>query len=315
MAISRHDDRAAALWADEKRAGPLSSLRQQDLAGWLKDRPDRQSLLSRHEALIADPAVLWAAQRVSRSASMTRRTNPWSIWAPAGLAASAAIAAVLVARAPGEDVIVGRRGLSEAVSLADGSAVRLNGASRLRVRLNPGERRLQLDGEGFFEVAHDKARPFTVETHEVRVTAIGTRFNVDSLETPQGAMVEVVVFEGVVDVASGEQVVRLHAGERIRVKKGGVERVVLAQPEAETALPSWTRGWLELDEVSLLGVIDDLERVTGVRVSLSDPGLGDALVSGRFSYEHPENALAAIARLHGLKLTSKAAGQYVLSEA
>ncbi|MFA4938232.1 FecR family protein [Brevundimonas sp.] len=288
---------------------------QQDLAGWLKDRPDRHRLLSQHEALIADPAVLWAAQRISRSALGTRRKKPWSICAPVGLAASVAMAAVLVGLLPSGDVIVGQRGQSEAVSLADGSAVRLNGASRLRVRLDRDQRRLRLDGEGFFEVAHDKARPFIVETHGVRVTAVGTRFNVDSLETPEGAMVEVVVFEGVVDVASDQQIVRLHAGERARVKKGDVERVVLAQPEAETAFPSWTRGWLELDEVSLLSVIDDLERVTGVRVSLSDPRLGDALVSGRFSYEHPENALAAIARLHGLKLTSKATGQYVLSEA
>lgn len=314
MATSRHDDRVAALWADERRAGPLSSQRQQVLAGWLKDRPDRQRLLSQHEALIADPAVLWAVKRVSRSVVKARQRSPVSVWAPAGLAASVAMVAVLVGLVPRGDIIVGRRGLPEAVALADGSAVRLNGASRLRIRLDRDERRLRLDGEGFFEVAHDKARPFVVEAHGVRVTAVGTRFNVDSLETPEGAMVEVVVFEGLVDVASDQQILRLRAGERARVKNGDVERVVLAQPEAETALPSWTRGWLELDEVSLLSVIDDLERATGVRVSLSDPELGDALVSGRFSYEHPENALAAIARLHGLKLT-EAGGRYVLSEA
>lgn len=52
-----------------------------------------------------------------------------------------------------------------------------------------------------------------------------------------------------------------------------------------------------------------------MEVSLSDPKLGRALVSGRFSYENPENALAAIARLHGLRLTRKDAGRYLLSEA
>jgi len=109
--------------------------------------------------------------------------------------------------------------------------------------------------------------------------------------------------------------VRIRAGERVRVLKAGVQRARLRQAEAETDLPSWTKGWLELDETTLISVIDDLKRTTGVEVSLSDPQLGRALVSGRFSYENPENALAAIARLHGLRLIRKDAGHYLLSDA
>jgi len=315
------DDRAAALWADEKQGDGWTPARQAALNAWLAGRPDRQRLLEQHEALIADPAILWAARRAAHRTAkpgLFASTPAWvKIWAPAGLAACVASAALFRANSSlrGE-MIVGRRGVPQAVALADGSAVRLNGASKVRVLLGDTERRLRLYGEGFFEVAHDAGRPFTVEAEGVRITAVGTRFNVDSLETPDGPMVEVVVFEGAVDVTPTKgRVVRIRAGERGRVLKAGVQRASLRQPEAKTDLPSWTRGWLELDETTLTSVIGDLKRTTGVEVSLSDPKLGRALVSGRFSYENPENALAAIARLHGLRLTRKDAGHYLLSEA
>jgi transmembrane sensor len=317
------DDRAAALWADEKHGAGWTAARQAALNAWLSGRPDRQRLLDQHEALIADPAVLWAARRLAHRTAKPglfalAKTPAWAkVWAPAGLAACIAGAALFGAASSFRgDVIIGRRGAPQAVALADGSAVRLNGVSKVRVLLGATERRLRLDGEGFFEVAHDAGRPFTVEAEGVRITAVGTRFNVDSLETLDGPMVEVVVFEGAVDVTPSKGgVVRIRAGERARVLKADVQRASLRQAEAETDLPSWTKGWLELDETTLTSVIGDLKRATGVEVSLSDPQLGRALVSGRFSYENPENALAAIARLHGLRLIRKDAGHYLLSDA
>lgn len=313
------DDRTAALWADERRSGPWPPDRQEALEAWLAARPDRRRLLRQHDALIADPAVLWAARRSARGSR--RRPAPWSAraftWAPAGVAAAVAACALMYGvLVPQGELIVGRRGAPEPVALADGSAVRLNGASQVRVVLGARERRLRLEGEGFFEVAPDKARPFSVEVHGVRVTAVGTRFNVDTHETPGGPVVEVVVFEGIVDVAPANgPATRVRAGERAEVVGGSVHRAVLQRVESETAIPSWANGWLELDEATLLSVVDDLERATGVRVSLSDPRIGRALVSGRFSYDHPEHALAAIARVHGLKLTRVGPDRFLLSEA
>lgn len=62
--------------------------------------------------------------------------------------------------------------------------VRLNGESQVRVELGEHERRLRLKGEGFFEVAPDKSRSSLVEVDGVRVTAVGTRFNVDQRSAP-----------------------------------------------------------------------------------------------------------------------------------
>ena len=312
------DDRQAALWADARRDATWSPQQQAVLDQWLEGRPDRADLLRRHEALIEDAALIWATQRVAGARSRPRWFNPWprGVMVGAGIAATvAALAMVGIALTPRGDLIIGRRGVPQPVMLADGSAVRLNGQSQVRVDLGEHERRLRLQGEGFFEVAPDKSRPFSVEVDRVRVIAVGTRFNVDQRKTPDGAEVEVVVFEGIVKVVSGRGMsTRVHAGERATVSGGVVRRVALRRPEVETDVPSWAKGWLEFNEASLAGVVEDLERATGIKVELAAPAVGRVLVSGRFAYDQPENALAAMVGVHGFKLTRLGPDHFVISE-
>jgi transmembrane sensor len=296
----------------------LAPSQQAALEAWLSGRPDRQALLERHERLLADPAMLLAAKRVSRQGEAGRpaRRAPLFPWVTAsGLVAASLACLVLVDSMPRGERIRGEQGRVEAITLGDGSTVRLNGTSEVRADLRRRARALHLKGEGFFEVAADKNRPFTVDAGDVRVTAVGTRFNVEQHDTPDGPLVEVAVLEGVVEVVPKKgSVTRVKAGERVRVLKGAVQHAVLDRAEDETALPAWTQGWLELDEASMLSVIDDLNRATGVKVELTSRAMGQALVSGRFAYGQPENALAAIARLHGYKLTRQGPDRYVMSE-
>ena len=53
---------------------------------------------------------------------------------------------------------------------------------------------MTLKGEAFFDVFKDKKRPFIVNTNEVNVTVLGTRFNIASYENEKN--VEVVLEEG-----------------------------------------------------------------------------------------------------------------------
>lgn len=315
--VNPRDDREAALWADARRAAALSPRQQSALEEWLEGRPDRQDLLDRHEALIDDAAVIWATQRLART-TPARRNRPAAQprLALAGAAFAVVAGAVVLFGSnwqPRGDLIVGTRGVPKPIALADGSAIRLNGQSQVRVELSQHERRLHLKGEGFFEVAPDKSRPFSVEVDGVQVTAVGTRFNVDQRQTPNGAVVEVEVFEGVVRVTGKGAPVNIRAGERATVSGGAVQRAALMRPELETDVPPWAKGWLEFNEATLASVVDDLERATGVEVRLADPAVGRVLVSGRFAYDDPENALAAMARLHGFKLTRQGADKFAIS--
>jgi transmembrane sensor len=65
-------------------------------------------------------------------------------------------------------------------TLADGTVVNLNAGSTLRTdnRFGIKDRVVELEGEGYFKVAKDSIKPFIVKTSYLRVTALGTEFNV-----------------------------------------------------------------------------------------------------------------------------------------
>ena len=312
------DDREAALWADARRDAGWSCAQELALEEWLEGRSGRADLLRRHEALIDDAAVIWATQRAAWAGPKSAPTRLWPRGAVAGAGLAAALGAIVFIGGgllPRGDLIVGTRGAPAPITLADGSAVRLNGQSQVRVDLGADERILRLKGEGFFEVAPDKSRPFSVEVDGVRVTAVGTRFNVDERKTPDGKGVEIVVFEGIVKVVSDRgMTMKVLAGERAIVSGGVIQHAALIRPEAETDVPSWAKGWLEFNEATLASVAEDLERASGVKVKLANSAVERALISGRFAYDRPENALAAMVGLHGFKLTRQGADQFVISE-
>ncbi|MCX6262055.1 MAG: DUF4974 domain-containing protein [Bacteroidia bacterium] len=80
-------------------------------------------------------------------------------------------------------------------SLPDGTTGWLNSNSSVKYNGNfTADRQVTLTGEAFFDVFKDKKRPFTVNTDEVSLKVLGTRFNIASYENEKN--VEVVLDEG-----------------------------------------------------------------------------------------------------------------------
>lgn len=101
------------------------------------------------------------------------------------------------------------------INLPDSSKVWLNAGSRLKypVRFGSEERRVELEGEAFFEVESDKEKPFIVRTKKMDVKATGTAFNVEAYQA--GDRTAVTLVEGVVDLKSGNKELHLSPNERI----------------------------------------------------------------------------------------------------
>jgi transmembrane sensor len=177
---ARAQDEAARWFAQMSRAS-VTTEALREFRAWRRDAANAaayaqiEATWDTAAALSADPeiAALTAAtlrRRPPRAAAATRRPR----W-PLGLLAAGAMGVAAVA---GGLAVVGHPystgvGEQRLVVLADGSRVRLNTDSAIRVRYGPAERRLRLTrGEAFFEVAHNPDRPFVVEADGARVTAL-----------------------------------------------------------------------------------------------------------------------------------------------
>ena len=86
------------------------------------------------------------------------------------------------------------------IALGDGTTVKLNSKSRITypALFTGKERRVRLEGEAMFEVAHDASQPFVVETYACDVEVCGTRFNVTADKDVQEF--SAALFEGSVAV-------------------------------------------------------------------------------------------------------------------
>lgn len=77
---------------------------------------------------------------------------------------------------------VAKKGEKKKIVLLDGTVVFLNGDSKIEVSrdFNHHDRNVKLTGEAYFDVKHNKRKPFYVQTKDFKITVLGTAFNVKS---------------------------------------------------------------------------------------------------------------------------------------
>ncbi len=215
-----------------------------------------------------------------------RRAVLRTVWSASAVAAVAvaAVAAVLAtgggARAP--KAFVTARGQHLQTTLQDGSSIRIGAMTSLQVSLEPHKRLIGLPrGEALFTVAHDRRRPFVVQTPLGAITAIGTAFNVDV----GSRSVTLQVTDGVVGVEAAEAgagaaspPLRIAAGEELRIEEdaGGLKlerRIARVQP-------TWTEGRVEYRNEPLQSVVDDVNRYASRSIIIGDPEVGKLAYTG-----------------------------------
>ncbi len=169
------------------------------------------------------------------------------------------------------------------VPLSDGSKVTLNTDSQIHVELSPTLRRVKLDqGEAFFEVSKDGARPFVVEIADKRVIAVGTQFSVRR----ENNDIRVLVTEGRVWIerrgtADKAAQTQLAAGSEARTSNTEVliDRPAPAQVEQ---LLSWRTGYLIFRDTALADAVADFNRYSARKIYIEDPAIAGIRIGGNF---------------------------------
>lgn len=264
--------------------------------------------LGREEEVVAELSRIPLQDSADALTGSTRRLLVWR-WAVAGVAVGAVAGLVWLALASRPQWFETAPGEQRVVTLADGSTVAINTASRISVAFDEKERLIRLEsGEALFQVAHDPARPFVVQAGAGRVRAVGTRFNV-LLEA--GAMT-VSVLEGRVELSSPGAAERLlDAGESAALEHSG--HLVAADPERASAerIAAWREGKLRFDEWSVERAVQEHNRYAAKPIRIATQDVGGRLVSGTFRIGDTPALLEALEHLLGVEAT-EAGDEWVL---
>ena len=195
------------------------------------------------------------------------------------------------------------------VQLADGSSVRLDTDSRIRVRFAADQRLIELEaGQAMFDVAPDRERPFVVQAGQARVTAVGTVFDVRR----DAAAASVTLVSGIVDVASGRdgRATRMSAGHQARVAPRET-RVKVVDVALET---SWTDGRIVLRDTPLREAVAEVNRYLTDKVALAPGRLEGVAVNGVFKTGDRDAFVSTVSAGLDLQATRQADGSIMLAE-
>lgn len=340
----------ACLWISRMDRG-LSKSEKQQLVAWCKQNTLHHSALLEMASYWDDLSVLNELSDLFPLAQSTAR-NKFSAIA---LAASIAIISLI-----GTNTLVSESflpylpsfneqtltqiqtlktqvGEQKSFTLQDGSQIKLNTNSLIKVEYSPNHRLLTLlQGEARFDVAKDKSRPFTVTVGEKSFTALGTIFNVQKSDN---LMMELVVTEGKVLITkASSQVAEIKktliqanttyksndlaatlvvSGEKVIIARGisspnntPVEKVSLDQIHRDLA---WQQGMLIFEGEPLSIALAEISRYTTSNFEIVDREIADIHVAGYFKAGDIDGLLTSLQSNFGIHFNKRADGTILLS--
>ncbi len=187
-------------------------------------------------------------------------------------------------------------GTQSKVVLADGSSVYLNSGSKLtfpQTFSNQAERRVTLDGEGYFEVAKNKEQPFVVQANRLKIKVLGTKFNVDAYN--DNTSVSVALVEGSVELQdnSGTQdnTPMSLAPNQIATLEMASQTLTKTDVDDLNKYTAWINGRIVFFGDPIQTVVKKLSKWYNVDIVISDKKLENYRFTGTFINEPLEQVL------------------------
>ncbi|MGV3767734.1 MAG: FecR domain-containing protein [Chitinophagaceae bacterium] len=188
------------------------------------------------------------------------------------------------------------RGGQFRIMLPDGSRVWLNASSSLRFPSSfaANERRVEVTGEAYFEVAKDKQRPFRVMVSGSEVEVLGTSFNIMAYSNEPS--VKTTLLEGSVKMTRGTEEALLVPGQQLVEQEGKMTLKKNVDTGAEVA---WKNGMFLFNGAALPQVMRQLERWYDVEVQYEN-GVPKGTLTGEFPRSMMLSEVLQILELSGV---------------
>ena len=209
-------------------------------------------------------------------------------------------------------------GSKSKIVLSDGTQIWLNAGSTLKYpgKFRSRSREIFLEGEAFFDVTHDKDRPFRVSTPELHIKVLGTRFNVKSY--PEDNTVETTLISGSIEIEAKQagrnkkNQLRLEPNQKAtfikttnkltldavsepaKMKTQPVGLINIDDQVNTDIVTSWTQNRLVFSRERFEDIAVKLERWYNVQIIIEDEEVKNYLYTGTFNNETLEQALNAL---------------------
>ena len=164
--------------------------------------------------------------------------------------------------------------------LPDGTVIALNQNSVLHYpdMKNTKHRRVELQGEAFFDVTRDTSRSFIVSTENITVEVLGTEFYIDARKDQ--TQIKVIVQSGTVSMKSENEKIILGINEAGTYdKKTGT---LIKTVNKDVNYLAWNTGLLIFEKSDLESVVFDLNRKFGSKIRIDNPGLKSCEITATF---------------------------------
>lgn len=205
--------------------------------------------------------------------------------------------------APVYSTITTARGNQYQVVLADGSKVWLNASSSVRfpAYFTGNERKVEITGEAYFEVAKDAARPFRVEFKNQsgergEIEVLGTHFNVNAY--PEEEDVKTTLIEGSVKIKEGSNIKMLAPGQQARITPGNItlkNDVMLSQVMA------WKDGFFVFNDADIKMIMRQVARWYDIDVAYEGNILSEGF-TGKVSRDVPLSKFLKVLELNDVNV-------------
>ena len=190
--------------------------------------------------------------------------------------------------------------------LTDGSKVWLNAASSIRfpASFTGNERKVEITGEAYFEVAKDATKPFKVEfknkagaNEEIEV--LGTHFNVNTyLDEPQ---MKTTLLEGSVRIKNQDGLKILKPGQQAGITPKGIE--IKNNVDIDQVV-AWKNGYFIFDNTDIYTLMRQVARWYNVQVVFEGKVTEDGF-SGKISRNVPLSNFIQVLELNDVKVVSE----------
>lgn len=192
------------------------------------------------------------------------------------------------------------KGEKKSIVLSDGTKIILNSGTKVRIpdNFNKKERTLEMEGEGFFDVAHNPEKPFIIKSGEAQVRVLGTSFDFKSYK--EDDFIKLTVSTGKVQVNVTDQNLQLSVSPNEHLSVNKIDGNIKKETIQENDYIKWIHGSLYFNKEPIREVIKTINRTYNRKVILQCKNC-DFKITGTHDNKSIEAVIEAVCFTTGLR--------------